>query len=131
MFQRHRLRARKRALRARDTCRATRDTSAGRDRPASAAASSPTRGCDTGRSCGATGGPGRGGDTIQAASAGNADGPSAAAGKQRTSAHIISRRVKIYTKTGDSGETSLFDKTRVSKADARVEAYGEVDEVNA
>jgi len=39
--------------------------------------------------------------------------------------------VKIYTKTGDSGETSLFDKTRVSKADARVEAYGEVDELNA
>jgi len=39
--------------------------------------------------------------------------------------------VKIYTKTGDAGETSLFDNTRVSKADARVDAYGEVDEVNA
>jgi cob(I)alamin adenosyltransferase len=39
--------------------------------------------------------------------------------------------VKIYTKTGDSGETSLFDNTRVSKADPRVDAYGEVDEVNA
>ena len=39
--------------------------------------------------------------------------------------------MKIYTKTGDAGETSLFDKTRVSKADARVDAYGEVDEVNA
>jgi cob(I)alamin adenosyltransferase len=39
--------------------------------------------------------------------------------------------LKIYTKTGDSGETSLFDNTRVSKADARVDAYGEVDEVNA
>jgi len=39
--------------------------------------------------------------------------------------------VKIYTKTGDSGETSLFDKSRVSKADARVDAYGEVDELNA
>jgi cob(I)alamin adenosyltransferase len=39
--------------------------------------------------------------------------------------------VKIYTKTGDSGETSLFDNTRVSKADSRVDAYGEVDEVNA
>ena len=38
---------------------------------------------------------------------------------------------KIYTKTGDSGDTSLFDKTRVSKADARVDAYGEVDELNA
>jgi len=39
--------------------------------------------------------------------------------------------VKIYTKTGDAGETSLFDKTRVSKADPRVDAYGEVDELNA
>jgi cob(I)alamin adenosyltransferase len=39
--------------------------------------------------------------------------------------------VKIYTKTGDTGETSLFDRTRVSKADARVDAYGEVDELNA
>jgi cob(I)alamin adenosyltransferase len=39
--------------------------------------------------------------------------------------------VKIYTKTGDSGQTSLFDNTRVSKADPRVDAYGEVDEVNA
>ena len=40
-------------------------------------------------------------------------------------------RVKIYTKTGDSGDTSLFDNTRVSKADSRVDAYGEVDELNA
>jgi cob(I)alamin adenosyltransferase len=39
--------------------------------------------------------------------------------------------VKIYTKTGDAGETSLFDNSRVSKADPRVEAYGEVDETNA
>ena len=39
--------------------------------------------------------------------------------------------MKIYTKTGDNGETSLFDNTRVSKADARVDAYGEVDELNA
>jgi cob(I)alamin adenosyltransferase len=39
--------------------------------------------------------------------------------------------VKIYTKTGDEGETSLFDNSRVSKADPRVDAYGEVDEVNA
>jgi cob(I)alamin adenosyltransferase len=39
--------------------------------------------------------------------------------------------MKIYTKTGDSGETSLFDKSRVSKADARVDAYGDVDELNA
>jgi cob(I)alamin adenosyltransferase len=39
--------------------------------------------------------------------------------------------VKIYTKTGDAGETSLFDNSRVSKADQRVDAYGEVDELNA
>jgi cob(I)alamin adenosyltransferase len=39
--------------------------------------------------------------------------------------------VKIYTKSGDAGETSLFDNSRVSKADARVDAYGEVDELNA
>ena len=39
--------------------------------------------------------------------------------------------MKIYTRTGDNGETSLFDGTRVSKADSRVDAYGEVDELNA
>jgi cob(I)alamin adenosyltransferase len=39
--------------------------------------------------------------------------------------------VKIYTRTGDAGETSLFDQSRVSKADPRVDAYGEVDELNA
>jgi len=39
--------------------------------------------------------------------------------------------VKIYTKTGDAGETSFFDNTRVSKADPRVDACGEVDELNA
>jgi len=39
--------------------------------------------------------------------------------------------VKIYTKTGDKGETGLFDGTRVPKHDPRVEAYGEVDELNA
>ena len=39
--------------------------------------------------------------------------------------------MKIYTRTGDSGETSLFDGTRVQKNDSRVDAYGEVDELNA
>jgi cob(I)alamin adenosyltransferase len=39
--------------------------------------------------------------------------------------------VKIYTRTGDRGETGLFDGTRVSKSDPRVEAYGEIDETNA
>ena len=39
--------------------------------------------------------------------------------------------MKIYTRTGDAGDTGLFDGTRVSKADARVATYGEVDELNA
>ena len=39
--------------------------------------------------------------------------------------------MKIYTRTGDTGETSLFGTTRVSKADPLVDAYGEVDELNA
>jgi len=39
--------------------------------------------------------------------------------------------VSIYTKTGDSGDTGLFDGTRVSKTHPRVVAYGDVDEVQA
>jgi cob(I)alamin adenosyltransferase len=39
--------------------------------------------------------------------------------------------MKIYTRSGDAGDTSLFDGTRVRKDDPRVEAYGEVDELNA
>ncbi len=39
--------------------------------------------------------------------------------------------VKIYTKTGDDGTTSLFDGTRVPKTHPRVVAYGAVDELNA
>lgn len=38
---------------------------------------------------------------------------------------------KIYTKTGDKGETALGDGSRVAKFDARVAAYGTVDELNA
>src|SRR5258708_5248607 len=38
---------------------------------------------------------------------------------------------RIYTKSGDSGETGLGDGTRVSKDDPRVAAYGSVDELNA
>ena len=39
--------------------------------------------------------------------------------------------MKIYTKTGDAGDTGLFGGARVSKASARVETYGEVDELNS
>lgn len=39
--------------------------------------------------------------------------------------------MKIYTKTGDAGETSLAGGNRVPKDDLRVAAYGDVDEANA
>ena len=39
--------------------------------------------------------------------------------------------MKIYTKTGDSGETSLYGGTRISKASIRVESYGTIDELNS
>ena len=38
---------------------------------------------------------------------------------------------KIYTRTGDAGETALGDGTRMSKFASRVEAYGTVDELNS
>ena len=39
--------------------------------------------------------------------------------------------MKIYTKTGDDGQTGLFAGPRVRKDDVRIEAYGAVDELNA
>jgi len=39
--------------------------------------------------------------------------------------------MKIYTKTGDKGNTSLLGGTRVSKANIRIETYGTVDELNS
>ena len=39
--------------------------------------------------------------------------------------------MNIYTKTGDKGETSLFDNKRVPKDDIRVESYGTIDELSS
>ena len=39
--------------------------------------------------------------------------------------------MKLYTGTGDKGKTSLFSGERVPKADARVDAYGDLDELNS
>ncbi|HET9130280.1 MAG TPA: cob(I)yrinic acid a,c-diamide adenosyltransferase [Terriglobia bacterium] len=39
--------------------------------------------------------------------------------------------MKIYTKTGDRGDTRLFDGTKTRKNDQRVDAYGDVDELNS
>ncbi|MGB9770938.1 MAG: cob(I)yrinic acid a,c-diamide adenosyltransferase [Candidatus Kapaibacteriota bacterium] len=39
--------------------------------------------------------------------------------------------MKIYTKTGDTGETGLFDGTRILKSNLRVDVYGTIDELNS
>ena len=41
------------------------------------------------------------------------------------------RLSKIYTRTGDAGETGLGDGSRISKIEPRVEAMGSVDELNS
>jgi cob(I)alamin adenosyltransferase len=41
------------------------------------------------------------------------------------------RLTRIYTRAGDTGETSLGDGSRVRKTDTRIEAYGTVDELNS
>ncbi len=54
--------------------------------------------------------------------------------RQRISAIITepsAKTMKIYTKTGDAGQTGLFAGPRVSKDHARIDAYGTVDELNA
>ena len=43
----------------------------------------------------------------------------------------MNQKSSIYTKMGDNGETGLVGGTRVSKADARIDLYGEVDELNS
>lgn len=52
-------------------------------------------------------------------------------GCPRPSDPVYSSPMKIYTRRGDGGETGLLGGARVSKSDARVEAYGTVDELNA
>src|SRR3954468_24500117 len=47
------------------------------------------------------------------------------------SPRYTSPAMRIYTKTGDAGDTGLFGGGRVPKDDVRVEAYGDVDELNA
>jgi cob(I)alamin adenosyltransferase len=44
---------------------------------------------------------------------------------------MLRLEMKIYTKTGDQGTTSLFGGKRVSKADLRIDSYGTVDELNS
>lgn len=46
-------------------------------------------------------------------------------------AYLHGMALKIYTKTGDDGQTGLFGGGRVEKDHPRVDAYGEVDELNA
>lgn len=39
--------------------------------------------------------------------------------------------MKVYTRTGDAGKTSLFSGERLEKSDVRIDAYGDIDELNA
>src|SRR5882672_3233811 len=45
---------------------------------------------------------------------------------------VVSMRItRVYTRKGDKGKTGLVDGSRVSKASPRVEAYGDIDELNS
>lgn len=44
---------------------------------------------------------------------------------------VEDEKMKIYTGTGDRGKTSLFSGERVNKGDRRIEAYGDIDELNS
>jgi len=46
-------------------------------------------------------------------------------------ARLCPAALKVYTRGGDKGDTALFDGSRVPKSDARVDAYGTVDELNS
>ena len=59
-------------------------------------------------------------------------GPSGISGLEFAPGHAMERRrMKIYTGTGDQGETSLFSGQRVRKTHSRVAAYGTLDEMNS
>src|SRR5690606_6677783 len=45
--------------------------------------------------------------------------------------NLVSMAMKIYTKTGDQGKTSLIGGLRVSKGHVRIESYGTIDELNS
>ena len=58
-------------------------------------------------------------------------GSATLARKRLVAATFSSMTIKIYTKTGDTGDTGLFGGGRVGKDHPRVEAYGDIDELNA
>jgi cob(I)alamin adenosyltransferase len=56
---------------------------------------------------------------------------STTAGLNELKRSFLKGSMKIYTGTGDRGKTSLFSGQRISKANARIEAYGDMDELNS
>src|SRR3954465_15959007 len=74
---------------------------------------------------------GRGGDTTSADAGGIAGAQAVRASAAASFEGSYNRAVKIYTRTGDGGDTSYFDGSRVRHDDPRLDTYGEVDELNA